>query len=135
MAICPDAVNQTRSDSGFLLPVNVIRAATPPGWERHETQTGPGSPIWSSASCHTWPRRSTGSVYWNCGCSIWRAPAFAPFELREDAIESSGEFEAELDRVEGGVAHTAELLFGLLEDHLLDHRPQIARSPTPRGDV
>ncbi len=29
----------------------------------------------------------------------------APFELREDAIESFGEVEAELDRVEGGVAH------------------------------
>jgi hypothetical protein len=58
----------------------------------------------------------------------------APFELREDAIESSGEFEAELDRVEGGVAYTAELLFGLLEDHLLDHRPQVVGEARLRID-
>lgn len=51
-----------------------------------------------------------------------------------DAIESSGEFEAELERVEGGVAHTAELLSGLLEDHLLDHRPQVVREARLRID-
>jgi hypothetical protein len=31
----------------------------------------------------------------------------APFELGEDAIESFGEFEAELDRVEGGAGEGA----------------------------
>ena len=42
MAIWPDTVNRTRSDSWSLLPANVIRAATPLGWERHETRDRAG---------------------------------------------------------------------------------------------
>ena len=38
----------------------------------------------------------------------FRHPQVALFELREDALESFGEFEAELDRVEVGVADTAD---------------------------